>query len=505
MGCLKMAALALLFALVAVTARAETTNVALDKEVKLNGSFFAGGWGDPFKANPQTLVDGIFLPQSNQWDYGTVWWDARDRVERSIEISLGAVYSIESFVVQADDNDAYKLYYRDPTTREWKLAWNIPNYDVYGGVNLWGIQTRPNPYDNSQRYLLLQPVVTDALLLNGDYTSSDLTGLSVSEIQAFGQLANKPPTVNAGPNVFLSSNQVSATVLEGMAHDADGDALTFRWLEGVNELSGATAVGPNGEAKLFLSDIAQLAIGTHILTLEVSDGKAVSTATFVLTIANSAPVAAVTSGATIEIGTPLSLSATAADFDGDMLSYRWLEGDIVLDSGAAAAVKGGLPVTIPAVHLSGLSLGDHEITLEISDALNPPALGKAMVTVIDTIAPTLRPIASAGILWPPNHELIDVVIAVNAKDNSGGTILLQASASSSEPPDADGDGSTIPDIIGPSIVQSTGVISFQLRAERAGKGAGKVYTILITATDEYGNTGKATVAIQAPHDRGTVK
>jgi len=42
----------------------------------------------------------------------------------------------------------------------------------------------------------------------------------------------------------------------------------------------------------------------------------------------------------------------------------------------------------------------------------------------------------------------------------------------------------------------------QLRAERSGRGNGRVYTVTITATDESGNTGQADVDIIVPRDKG---
>jgi hypothetical protein len=39
----------------------------------------------------------------------------------------------------------------------------------------------------------------------------------------------------------------------------------------------------------------------------------------------------------------------------------------------------------------------------------------------------------------------------------------------------------------------------RLRAERAGGGNGRIYTITIHATDTYGNTSSQSVAVLVPH------
>jgi hypothetical protein len=59
-----------------------------------------------------------------------------------------------------------------------------------------------------------------------------------------------------------------------------------------------------------------------------------------------------------------------------------------------------------------------------------------------------------------------------------------------------GDGDTTPDWI---IVDSQHV---QLRAERAGTGSGRVYTITVACTDSAGNTTTKTVSVTVPKSQG---
>lgn len=170
---------------------AAVTNVALDKTVSLHGfAFFTGGWGSGITVDPQTIVDGVFLPRGTQWDQGAVWWDSTDDMARWIDIDLGGTFIIESLIVQADDNDAYKLlYYWDGSG--WQLAWNVP---AVGG---WGMQTRPNPADDTERYMLPSPIVTSALKFYGDLNNGDKL-FSVSEIQAYGTLIPAPGALLLG-------------------------------------------------------------------------------------------------------------------------------------------------------------------------------------------------------------------------------------------------------------------------------------------------------------------
>lgn len=194
-------ALAIFLAISGTIGAASVTNIALNAEVTTNGgTFFTGGWGGGLLASPSTIVDGAFFPQNNQWDQGPVWWDSNDGQDRYIKINLDGIYNIESFVVQADDNDAYELYYWDLNTNTWQLAWNIPNYDAYG----WGMQTRPNPSDNTVRYMLTTPITTNALKFNGNMNNGDKL-FSVSEIQAYGQLAVVPVNIDIKPGSYPNS------------------------------------------------------------------------------------------------------------------------------------------------------------------------------------------------------------------------------------------------------------------------------------------------------------
>ena len=85
-----------------------------------------------------------------------------------------------------DDNDAYKLYYWDISSSSWQLVWDVPNYDVVPDPANWGMQTRPNPDDDTERYMLASPIVTNALKFEGNMADTGDKLFSVSEIQAYG-------------------------------------------------------------------------------------------------------------------------------------------------------------------------------------------------------------------------------------------------------------------------------------------------------------------------------
>jgi rhamnogalacturonan endolyase len=112
----------------------------------------------------------------------------------------------------------------------------------------------------------------------------------------------------------------------------------------------------------------------------------------------------------------------------------------------------------------------------------------------DTLAPVFKSLsASKTTLWPPNHQMVQVSVKaqlVDLLDRSPQACIV--SVSSNEPVDGEDDGHTAPDwkITGPSTVL--------LRAERSGRGTGRVYTITVAGEDEAGNVASKTVTVNVP-------
>ena len=94
--------------------------------------------------------------------------------------------------------------------------------------------------------------------------------------------------------------------------------------------------------------------------------------------------------------------------------------------------------------------------------------------------------------------MITVAVSYDAADNcspSASAPSASLSVSSDEPTDGKGDGRTATDW---QVVDARHVL---LRAERAGGGSGRVYTITIKATDAAGNTSTLPVTVSVPHDK----
>jgi len=111
----------------------------------------------------------------------------------------------------------------------------------------------------------------------------------------------------------------------------------------------------------------------------------------------------------------------------------------------------------------------------------------------DNQPPTITGVsASPTTLWPPNHTMRDIAVDYTAADNCPFTCTL--SVRSNEPVNSTGDGDTEPDW---AVVDAHHV---RLRAERAGTGSGRFYTITITCTDSSGNSTSKDVAVFVAHN-----
>jgi hypothetical protein len=316
-------------------------------------------------------------------------------------------------------------------------------------------------------------------------------------------VGNTAPTADAGINIAIASKDLNATVIHGTATDADGDPMDCRWLEGGSELIGWTAV--SGSACDLPLAVIFFSLGQHTLTLEVKDDKGGTAADdMILTVGNSAPNAVASGAGTYALGDAVFLGGQVSDFDGDALTYDWFEGAASIGSGDVNAVAGGTPVNLPP-HPLYPTLGSHIYTLWVDDGTNAPVTSDIVVNVVDSTAPTLAPVSSNSILWPPNGKMVGIVIAANAIDDLGGLVTLSAAVSSDEAESGLWGGDVGPDWTAPAINQNAGTISLQFRAERDPSGDGRVYTVTITATDDAGNSSQAPVTILGPHDQGKRK
>ena len=201
---------------------------------------------------------------------------------------------------------------------------------------------------------------------------------------------------------------------------------------------------------------------------------------------NGRPIAAAGQDQTVACGSDCRGNVTldgggSYDPDGGQLTFQW--------TGLFGTASGATP-------LVSLPKGEHTINLTVTDPSGYSATDSVVVTVVDTTPPTITAVtASPSVLLQANHQMVPVTVAVSATDNCDPSVICRiVSVASNEPVDGLGDGDTSPDWV------VTGNLTLDLRAERSGKGTGRVYTITVECTDLSGNKSTSTVAVSVPRN-----
>lgn len=137
---LTITALAAMLAAAAHPASAATnimTNWTSITAIGFIGTLRAGSpWGPGSTPTSLTApVDGAFVPEGQQWNNGSFWWDQDPTVNQTPvtwEVQLDQAYTVDRFLVQADDNDSYLLEYWDGAA--WQNAYAVPFQFSFGLV-----------------------------------------------------------------------------------------------------------------------------------------------------------------------------------------------------------------------------------------------------------------------------------------------------------------------------------------------------------------------------------
>jgi len=190
-------------------------------------------------------------------------------------------------------------------------------------------------------------------------------------------------------------------------------------------------------------------------------------------------------------------------------------GDVLLECPATAAALGTATAadacdpapTVTSDALFPLPLGTNVVSWHSVDASGNAATCQQAVSVVDTMPPSISVSPAPPTLWPPNHRLVQVGVAVETADVCDAAFgqtpsVVLTGATSSEPDDRVGpsDGNTAADIQDADV--GTADFLLELRAERDGDGTGRTYVLVYEAADGAGNRAVATGSVLVPHDQG---
>jgi hypothetical protein len=273
---------------------------------------------------------------------------------------------------------------------------------------------------------------------------------------------NVPPSANAGPDQSVTDanfNGSEPVTLNGSAStDPDGTIVGYEWREGSIVLgTGATPT-------------ALFAVGTHTVTLRVTDDDgATGTDTVVITV-NPAPNQTPHANAGLDQtvtdangdgSDPVVLNGAGSwDPDGSLVSYEWREGAALIGTGATPTVS--------------FAVGTHTVTLQVTDDDGATATDTVVITVNPAPPPpNVAPTANAG----PNQS------ATDTNGNGSESVTLNGSGSS------DSDGT---------------IVSYEWREGAALIGTGTTptisfavgtHTVTLQVTDDDGATATDTVVV----------
>ena len=126
------------------------------------------------------------------------------------------------------------------------------------------------------------------------------------------------------------------------------------------------------------------------------------------------------------------------------------------------------------------------ITVPADDGIGGRASETVVVTVVDSTAPVIASVtATPSVIEKSNHMMVPVVVSVAAIDGCGAVDCRITWVTSNEPGEKDD-------------WEITGSLTLNVRAERLGRGDGRIYTITIECTDAVGNVATSTVTVKVP-------
>jgi DNA/RNA endonuclease G (NUC1) len=264
--------------------------------------------------------------------------------------------------------------------------------------------------------------------------------------------------------------------------DLDGDTLT---VTAVTQGAHGTAAITGGGTGVSYTPAANF-FGSDSFTYTINDGQGGSdTATVNVTITNvnDAPVAigesyVTNSNTTLNVAAPGVLS-NDSDIDGPSLSAQLVSN---VSHGTLSLQSNGSFSYTPSLDFEG----SDSFTYQAYDGLAASNVVTVNITINDTVAPVLTSAVAVSLISSTNSNLINVGLTASATDNSGDPVTIQVAVFGDE----DDQTPTANNVLHSPDAKDIAPITLRLRGERIEANDGRVYLMIINATDSSGNISR---------------
>jgi hypothetical protein len=217
-------------------------------------------------------------------------------------------------------------------------------------------------------------------------TDSVLHNVSITDI---GGVVNTAPDADATANPNPSNEGDVVTLSAAGSSDAEGDTLTYTWsqLSGTPvSLSDATAISPT-----FTAPNTAYPLGDTLeFQVVVSDGTLTGTATVLANIVwvDDPPVASLSCPETVNEGANIHFDGSGStDSDDGIASYAWLQTVLPPDLGIGDETGSTVDVTAPV--LSYQQDGFITVQLTVTDVAGQSAQDDCVVQILDITPPVI--------------------------------------------------------------------------------------------------------------------
>lgn len=298
-----------------------------------------------------------------------------------------------------------------------------------------------------------------------------------------------PDAVNDSPTVAEDSG---ANAIDVRANDSDLDGDTLTVTAVTQGTHGTVAITGSGAGVSYTP--AANFFGSDSFTYTINDGQGGSdTATVSVTVTNvnDAPIATgegyvTNSNTALNVAVP-GVLGNDSDIDGPSLSAQLVSN---VSHGTLSLQSNGSFTYTPTLDFEGAD----SFTYQAYDGAAASNVVTVNITVNDTVAPVLTSAVAVNLVSSTNSNLINVGLTASATDNSGNPVTIQVAVFGDE----DDQTPTANNVLHSPDAKDIAPITLRLRGERIEANDGRVYLIIITATDSSGNISRNYQTVVVP-------